>query len=429
LRQLDDAIDLTLAALCARVSGPIGVAVSGGGDSLALLYLTADWARRTGRSLLGLTVDHGLRPEAAEEAQNVARHCAALDIPHQTLKWTPPERPIGQARSRRARHQLLAGAMSDAAGEMILMGHNRNDQEETVIMRAARAQPDDLAHEGLAGIRALAVSPVWPEGRGVFIGRPCLHMSRATLRDVLRSRGLSWSEDPSNLNHAYERVRVRASISERGDEGLDMVGFLKTLRDAQGQRAIRDRVLARWLCEDVTAENDGTIRFDAENLGKDAGMDAETLATGLAWLLMAAAGSDRRARLEGRLKLARDILATPQTFRARTLGGAWIAPRQKRVTLARDPGRVPRQSGCMTSGSVWDGRFLLQTRDVAVTSNMASNLHIRGELDAPSAMARDSFPPLEGSDLEAVCLVPDRLKQVASMLDYDNLTLESIKKT
>jgi len=254
-------------------------------------------------------------------------------------------------------------------------------------------------------------------------------MSRATLRDVLRSRGLSWSEDPSNLNHAYERVRVRASISERGDEGLDMVGFLKTLRDAQGQRAIRDRVLARWLCEDVTAENDGTIRFDAENLSKDAGMDAETLATGLAWLLMAAAGSDRRARLEGRLKLARDILATPQTFRARTLGGAWIAPRQKRVTLARDPGRVPRQSGCMTCGSVWDGRFLLQTRDVAVTSNMASNLHIRGELDAPSAMARDSFPPLEGSDLEAVCLVPDRLKQVASMLDYDNLTLGSIKKT
>jgi len=183
----------------------------------------------------------------------------------------------------------------------------------------------------------------------------------------------------------------------------------------------QDKRLVGWLCDQVNVASDGTIRFDPETLS-DSGIDTETLAAGLAWLLMAVAGSDRRARLQGRLALARDILNMPHTFRARTLGGGWIAPRQKRVTLARDPGRLTGQPGGIRKGMIWDGRFQLHARDQTASAlNLEPNLHICPEISAVSAMARESCPVLEGGNLEAICLLPDRLKHVVFMLSYDNL--------
>ena len=125
--------------LCGTASGPIGIAVSGGSDSLALLVLAHDWAARAGRDLMAFTVDHRLRPEAADEARHVAGICAHLGIGHQTLTW---ETPVSkQALARRARHGLMAAALRARGGARLLLGHTSDDQCETFLMRARQPEP------------------------------------------------------------------------------------------------------------------------------------------------------------------------------------------------------------------------------------------------------------------------------------------------
>lgn len=417
MRDLEQTVGQALGTLCADIKGPVCVAVSGGGDSLGLLYLCADWARQIGREIYALTVDHGLRPEAADEAAGVAAHCAALGITHQTLKWHPPAGPVGQARSRRARHLLLASAARALGSHLLLMGHTCEDQAETIAMRASRAETG----EGMAGMRAMAVSPVWPEGRDIFIGRPCLDIQRGTLRDYLRQIGVNWVDDPSNLDTTYERVRVRQALAQ-AEPGDDKASF-----DAIKRRARQGRVLSAWLKDGVSTRSDGVIRFDA---GALAGwnVDKPALIAGLAWILMAAAGSDKRSARAARTALAGDILANPHKFRARTLGGAWIAPRQGFITFARDPGHVEKMPYTPQPGQIWDGRFQFMDRaTLASAMKTACNQLISSDLENIAPMARATVPRLEGTGLQAFCLIPARLKQVAFMLDYDNLICKTTK--
>lgn len=412
-------------ALSASFEGPVGLAVSGGGDSLALLYLAAGWAEDTGRSLLALTVDHGLRAEARAEAETVAVHCAGLGVAHRILTWQPPQGHIGQERSRRARHGLLAEALRVAGGALLFLAHTEDDQLETVGMRAAREEPQTRPghHSGLAGMRALAVSPVWPEGRGVYLGRPLLAATGQDLRAYLKERGRSWSEDPSNQNSAYERVRVRRALKANGGQQAALRCELAGVHmDAQAIRRQQDQALGIWLRDHVQAFADGSLRFEgAAVTGGE--LDQQTLAEGLAWLLMIAAGQDRRASRESRLRLAGDILDAPFAFRARTLGGAWIAPRQKQIMIARDPGRAAPLPSRPEAGLIWDGRFLCLKADHM--QNLAENAldpRVLTEFERMSAMSRETYPELAAYKLIPACLGPERLNQVQFMLNYDNLT-------
>ena len=117
----------------------LGLAVSGGSDSLSLLVLAVEWARERGRGVVAATVDHGLRPEALAEAEGVAAICARLGVPHDILTWSHFGRSggaPGQAEARRARHALLAGwALARDVG-IIALGHTRDDRIETFLMRA-----------------------------------------------------------------------------------------------------------------------------------------------------------------------------------------------------------------------------------------------------------------------------------------------------
>lgn len=415
MRDLVKTVEAQFDALAAKLDGPIGVAVSGGSDSLALLYLAADWARARQRTLLGLTVDHGLRPAAKAEAEKVGEHCARLGLAHQILSWTPPDGAIGQARARRARHQLLAEALRVAGGTLLLMGHTLDDQCETIAMRAARTG----AGEGVAGIRPLAVSPVWPEGRRIFIGRPLLEVNRAGLREMLTARALDWTEDPSNRDRTFERVRVRQDLS-----ATELSALQKQAIIAGAERKKEDGVLADWLRARSVAGADGLIRLEVDELPP-----MPVLAEGLAWVLMAAAGSDRRADLAGRIALAEDIIAAPRKFRARTLGGAWIAPRRGEIHIARDPGGVTAASQAARPGMIWDGRFYLKSEENGEDgSNLASNLHSGAKecaTETPlSPMARATYPAVRGAGITVCALADARLEDIEFMLSYENLMLE-----
>ncbi|WP_241771179.1 tRNA lysidine(34) synthetase TilS, partial [Acidisphaera rubrifaciens] len=199
---------LTEGGFAARMArlGPFGTpprlacGVSGGADSMALALLAASWARRRGGDLLALIVDHGLRPEAAEEARAAAARLAAQGIPSRLLTLTGLHAgPAKAARARDARLSALAAACAEAGRTDLLLAHHAADQAETLMMRALAASGAD----GLAGIAALR------HLHGIRLLRPLLDVPPAALRDCLRRRGVAWSDDPSNADPAALRARLR----------------------------------------------------------------------------------------------------------------------------------------------------------------------------------------------------------------------------
>src|SRR5262249_13344993 len=180
----------------------VAVAVSGGSDSMALALLAHDWATRRGGEIAALTVDHGLRTEAAAEARQVGRWLRGRGIAHRILRWRPPPGALSggmQAAARAARYRLLADWGRQRGGLHVALAHQREDQAETVLLRLARGS-------GLDGLAAMA--PI-AERAGVRLIRPLLPIPRARLRATLAGAQQSWVDDPSNDDPAHARIRMR----------------------------------------------------------------------------------------------------------------------------------------------------------------------------------------------------------------------------
>ena len=185
---------------------PLAVGFSGGGDSLALLLATRAWARSAGRRVLALTVDHGLQPQSRAWTLSAMETARSLGVESQALAWRGDKPAAGlPARARRARHALLAEAARAAGAGVLLLGHTRDDLLEGALMRAEGSSLGDP--------REWAPSPVWPEGREVFLLRPLLQARRAALRAILAGTGAAWIDDPANDDPASARARARARLA------------------------------------------------------------------------------------------------------------------------------------------------------------------------------------------------------------------------
>jgi tRNA(Ile)-lysidine synthase len=308
--------------LCGKAPGPVGVAVSGGSDSLALLVLAHDWAARAGRDLVAFTVDHRLRPEAADEARHVASICAHLGIGHQTLTWDTPV--AKQALARRARHALMALALKAAGGTHLLLGHTADDQCETFLMRARQGS----TWFGLAGMQSLALSPVWPEGQGVKVARPILSRSREELQALLNARKINWIEDPSNRNPAYERVRVRTLLQ---DQARLKSRILACQEQLQGVRCLEERLIGGWMAGRVSWDRADGVQLDLT------GLPPERLERALGLMLQIIGGRETPPRRDSVQPLAVRLTAD-DSFQGATLGGVLIYRKQGNVVLSAEPG-------------------------------------------------------------------------------------------
>src|SRR5213083_1685838 len=162
------------------------LAVSGGPDSIALMWLAARWRRALARGprLVAVTVDHGLRPEAAAEAREVKRLARILELPHRTLRWTGPKPRTGlPAAARAARYRLLVQAARASGATHILTAHTRDDQAETLLMRILRGS-------GIAGLAAMArVS----ERDGLLLVRPLLDVPKSQLVATLQKARIAFA--------------------------------------------------------------------------------------------------------------------------------------------------------------------------------------------------------------------------------------------
>ena len=185
-----------LEALVGNPVGRIGIAVSGGPDSLALLLLSdAVWPRQVEAA----TIDHGLRPDSAAEAAFVAEVCRALDVPHRILKPLQPIEGNLQSAARKVRYALLEEWRADRGLDWILTAHHADDQAETLLMRLNRGS----GVGGLAGVRAV-------NGRVV---RPLLAWRRAELARIVTEAGFEAVGDPSNDDPRFDRARLRRAMA------------------------------------------------------------------------------------------------------------------------------------------------------------------------------------------------------------------------
>jgi tRNA(Ile)-lysidine synthase len=183
----------------------LGLAVSGGPDSVAMLLLAV--AARPG-GVEAATVDHGLRPESRSEADTVGTLCEKLGVPHATLaiEWDLPPTSAIQEQARIVRYGALAAWLRDRELGALLTAHHLDDQAETMLMRLNRGS----GVRGLAGMRRVAPLPGDPDQ---LLLRPLLGWRRTELEEICATAGVPPALDPSNEDDSYERVRVRRSLA------------------------------------------------------------------------------------------------------------------------------------------------------------------------------------------------------------------------
>ena len=205
-------------------SPPLFTALSGGPDSTALAWLAQAYAIRHGLRHTALIVDHGIRADSTAEAVRVADRMRCRGMQVEILSVDAPAPQTGlQAWARAQRYALLLARVRQARG-CLLFGHHAGDQAETVMMRLARGS-------GLAGLAAMRVAS---RRAGVMILRPLLDTPSRALSAYCHAHDLTFERDPSNLDHRFERVRVRAELAALTRDGGDMADNLARLARAAG---------------------------------------------------------------------------------------------------------------------------------------------------------------------------------------------------
>jgi tRNA(Ile)-lysidine synthase len=314
-----------LAASLAAIGGfearpRVAVAVSGGPDSLALIMLADRWARQRSGHATALIVDHGLRSESAEEARIVACWLAARAIPHEILRWTGDKPTSGiQAAAREARYRLLAAWCGRHGVLHLLTAHHREDQAETHLIRRRAGSGSD----GLAGISAVRELP------GCRLVRPLLTMPKGRLAALLADEGQPFLRDPSNLNPAFERARLRAAPAVLTGAALDAI--VAETRACGRQRIDREAALDRLIGAAVAVHPSGFVALDGAALAM---AEAECTERLLARVALCVGGARRQLRRDRVARLRAALAAQPD--RARTLGGCRFVPWRGRILVLRE---------------------------------------------------------------------------------------------
>jgi len=302
----------------------IGIAVSGGPDSLALLLLAA--ATRPG-AVEAATVDHGLREGSRDEAEMVAGLCRTIGVPHETLTIEWEEKPTTaiQERARLRRYGALAEWARRQGLKTILTGHHANDQAETLLMRLRRGA-------GLSGLSGMRYAVRVPGGEEALV-RPLLGWSREELEQLCAGAGVTPALDPSNEDESFERVSIRKALAAADWLGPRAVAA-SAAHLAEADAALTWAANREWRRAAKAAN--GMLILDPAGLPRE--IVRRLLSRAIAGLASEGKGAALRGRQSDRLMAA---LASGQkaTLRGVSCSGG------KTWTFARAPARKAKAQG------------------------------------------------------------------------------------
>jgi len=385
------AFDVLDRRLTPESPAPVGVAFSGGGDSLMALKAVTAWAARHNRPVIAFHVDHRLQAASGAWAESARQAAERLSAAYVGLSWDGPKPDTGlPAAARAARHRLIADAARAAGVRVLVIGHTADDRIEADLMRAAGHRMGEL--------REWSPSPIWPEGRGLFHLRPLLAVRRAAIRQALAAEGETWIDDPVNQDLRSPRARARpdAALAEQ------------SCPQAQETELSRLAILA-------SVGVGGDIRIDRERL-RSAPRAAVRALIGAATTCVGGAASPARS---GRLEALTDRVLGPAPF-AGVLSGAKVLAAEE-IVFVRDAGEAargglkPLQLATGETG-VWDGRFEIRAGPDPVTvARLAGHAAAlppaqRAALKALPAPVRPGLPVMIGSGGAPACpiLAEDR---------------------
>lgn len=328
----------------------ITIATSGGADSMALLLLAKNWVRDRNGKLISLTINHNLRPEAADEAFQVEQWCKKHDIEHHTLYWQHASTPLSaiQENARNARYELMVEWCVKNNILHLLTAHHRDDQAETLFFRLARGS-------GLEGLACMSAQTVIS---GVRLLRPLLQVPKSQLTATLEVAGQKWLEDSSNQNPLYTRIYIRKQLTKAPNE-IVIKQTASHITDKFGNfRNLLENKLVSQMTKAVEIYPEG---YGIINHNDFSHLDKEISIKALGALIRTISGAEHPPRKENLVYL-NQLICNDQLNSKRSLGGLFFEKISKTQTFVyREPRAIENpifiQSNTPT---IWDKRFLVE---------------------------------------------------------------------
>lgn len=339
----------------------VAVAVSGGADSLALTLLAKAWAGSRQGKVIGLTVNHGIRTEAAAECRQVGAWLASLGVEQHVLvrRGALPKSGI-QAAARAARYRLLTDWCRQNGVLHLLLAHHQDDQIETFLMRLERRSGLD----GLAGMSALSSLA------GVRLLRPLLGTPKSQLVELLEDRGQDWIEDPSNRDPAYRRSQLRRRLARL--TAADRAGLARTVSAFGEHRQAMSAVTSDLAAVAVDLHPAGYAILSLSQYGAASAAIRRRLLTRLLMCI----GGTRYPPRAGRVSAIDDWLVGRGADVGRTLAGCRLLPSPGHLLICREVGRLRETRRVRAGDDVrWD-RFSIRIADDNRLSE-DGDLHVR----------------------------------------------------
>ena len=314
----------------------LGLAVSGGSDSLAMLYICNDWALKNKVKLHCVTVDHQLRSESAKEAELVADHCDGLGINHEIVEWKHERNISGNVSdlARSARYELIDKWRKDLS--FVLVGHTQNDQIETFLMNLKRGS-------GIEGLKGMSLSFKRPEG--YFILRPLIHSSRESLQQFLQEKNINWVRDPSNLNETFERISQRKTWEKLKSKGFSesrielSVAHMRRAHDALKQMLpVHFKQIGKQELTDLLWDYNAFIALPEE-------CKLRLISSAIMW--------NGSLRYRPRFKAVLDVLKNVTEKRTAVLGGAIFYHDGDKIRMTTEFKSLENNTVNCSLGSVW----------------------------------------------------------------------------
>ncbi len=385
------------AGLSADRASPLAVAVSGGGDSMALAHLVAAWSGGRRGTVAALIVDHRLRRDSAAEAAAVAGWVRRIGLVPHVLVWHHGDLTGRiQETARAARYRRLVSWCQRNGVTRLLLAHHLDDQAETLLLRLASG----------SGIRGLGCMRTRLPLDTIELVRPLLAIPKSRLLATIRHRGGGFVDDPSNRDLRYTRNRIRGLLQDPASRLPEPATLTRAARSFRRLAAAADRAVARHLGASLQVSPLGWVAVGRSRLATL----PDLLALPCLGAVVQAVGGRPYPPRTRSLRLLLEAVRSPRP-RTCTLGGAILAAGHHRVTVTREPRSVAGPTRLHRSAVRWDHRFRVETRiragDITVG---ALGLHPPGGIPAsPDGLGvrRTHFATLPAfRDLDGLVAVP-----------------------